>query len=80
MAVSSDFCRDPSKRFLLESLEMRDPRFVRSVSVLSLFEQQQQRLPPVLMGDVSFTYDDLPGQPRLVFKHNSSAWQIWWWR
>ena len=33
---------------------------VRSVSVLSLFEQQQERLPPVLMGDFSFNYDDLP--------------------
>ena len=27
---------------------------------MSLFEQQQERLPPNLMGDVSFTYDDLP--------------------
>ena len=52
--------RDSSQRSLLESLEMRDPRVVRSVSVLSLFEQQQERLPPVLMADVSFTYDDLP--------------------
>ena len=68
VAVSSDFCRDPSKRFLLESLEMRDPRFVRSVSVLSLFEQQQQRLPPVLMGDVSFTYDDLPWAATFSFQ------------
>ena len=39
---------------------MRDPRLVRSVSVLSLFEQQQERLPPALMGDTPFTYDDLP--------------------
>ncbi len=60
VAVSAGIRRDPSKRLLLESLEMRDPRVVRSVSVLSLFEQQQERLPPVLMGDVSFTYDDLP--------------------
>ena len=60
VAVSAELRRDPSQRALLESLEMRDPRVVRSVSVLSLFEQQQERLPPVLMGDVSFTYDDLP--------------------
>jgi len=60
VAVSSEMRLDPSQRSLLESLEMRDPRVVRSVSVLSLFEQQQERLPPVLMGDVSFTYDDLP--------------------
>ena len=60
VAVSSEMRRDSSQRLLLESLEMRDPRVVRSVSVLRLFEQQQERLPPVLMGDVSFTYDDLP--------------------
>ena len=51
---------DPSHRSLLDALEMRDPLVVRSVSVLSLFEQQQERLPPVLMGDVPFIYDDLP--------------------
>ena len=60
VAVSAELRRDPSLRALLESLEMSDPRVVRSVSVLSLFEQQQERLPPVLMGDVPFTYDDLP--------------------
>ena len=60
VAVSSEMRRDSSQRLLLESLEMRDPRVVRSVSVLRLFEQQQERLPPVLMGDVPFTYDDLP--------------------
>ena len=60
VAVSSEMRRDPNQRMLLENLEMCDPRIVRSVSVLSLFEQQQERLPPLLMGDVSFSYDDLP--------------------
>ena len=60
VAVSSEMRRDSSQRSFLEGLEMRDPRVVRSVSVLSLFEQQQERLPPLLMGDISFTYDDLP--------------------
>ena len=60
VAVSSEMHRDSSHRPLLESLEMHDPRIVRRVSVLSLFEQQQERLPPVLMGDISITYDDLP--------------------
>ena len=60
VAVSSEMRRDSNQRSLLESLEMRDPRVVRSMSVLRLFEQQQERLPPMLMGDVSFTYDDLP--------------------
>ena len=60
VAVSAELRRDSAYRSLLEGLEMRDPRVVRSVSVLSLFEQQQERLPPLLMGDAAFTYDDLP--------------------
>jgi len=60
VAVSAAVRRDPTQLSLLESLEMCDPRLVRSVSVLSLFEQQQERLPPALMGDVTFAYDDLP--------------------
>ena len=60
VAVSSGVRSDPNQRMLLENLEMCDPRIVRTVSVLSLFEQQQERLPPALMGDVPFTYDELP--------------------
>ena len=60
VAVSAEVRRDPCQRQVLESMEMRDPRVLRSVSVLGLFEQQQERLPPVLMRDVSYTYDDLP--------------------
>ncbi len=60
VAVTDEVRRDPMQHLLLESLDMRDPRVVRSVSVLSLFEQQQERLPPALMGDTPFTYDDLP--------------------
>ena len=60
VAVSPHFRRNSSHRTLLESLEMLDPRVVRTVSVLSLFEQQQERLPPVLLRDFSFIYDDLP--------------------
>ena len=60
VAVTDEVRRDPMQHGLLESLDMRDPRLVRSVSVLSLFEQQQERLPPALMGDTPFTYDDLP--------------------
>jgi len=60
VAITADIRRDPAQISLLESLDMRDPRLVRCVSVLSLFEQFQERLPPALMGDVPFTYDDLP--------------------
>ena len=44
VAVSLEVRRDPSQRLLLENLDIRDPRVVRTVSVLSLFEQQQERL------------------------------------
>ncbi len=60
VAVSPVCQREPSHRSLLKKLEMHDPRVVRSVSVLMLFEQQQERLPPMLLRDASFTYDDLP--------------------
>lgn len=60
VAVSADVRRDQGMSSLLEGLEMSDPRLVRSMSVLSLFEQQQERLPPGLMTDVVFAYDDLP--------------------
>ena len=40
---------------------MRDPRVVRSVSVLSLFEQQQERLAPVLMGMLPSPMTICPG-------------------
>ena len=52
-------CLDPALRPLLGTL--RCVILVGSVrSVLSLFEQQQERLPPVLMADTFLAYDDLP--------------------
>mgnify|MGYP001249064723 CR=1 FL=1 len=47
VAVSAGFRRDQSMSSLLEGLEMSDPRLLRSMSVLSLFEQQQERLQPM---------------------------------
>lgn len=60
VALSQAVRQDPALRPLRASLEMRDPRQVRALSVLSLFEQQQERLPPVLMADTVLAYDDLP--------------------
>ena len=60
VALSPAVLQDPDLRPLIASLEMRDPRQVRALSVLSLFEQLQERLPPVLMGDTVLAYDDLP--------------------
>ena len=60
VALSQAVRHDQSLRPLLASLEMRDPPKVRALSVLSLFEQQQQRLPPIFMADTFLDYDDLP--------------------
>lgn len=51
---------DPRWAFLEETLETVDPRQVRVVSPLSLFEQQQERLPPAFLPEGGLTYDDLP--------------------
>ena len=60
IALSQAVRQDLSLRDLLATLETRDPRQVRTGTVLSLFEQQQERLPPLLMGDTVLSYDDLP--------------------
>lgn len=60
LALSQDVRRDSALGPLLASLEMRDPRQLRLISVLSLFEQQQERLPPALMADTVLAYADMP--------------------
>ena len=60
VALSPNLLHDQRFNPLLESLEMRDPSEVRVLSLMSLFDQQQERLPTVLMGDVYLAYDDLP--------------------
>ena len=54
VALTQSVRQDPAMRPVLACLEMRDPRQVQAISVLRLFEQHQERLPPVLMaGTVS---------------------------
>ena len=45
---------------LLERSETCDPREFRVLSLLSLFQQQQERLPPAFIGQDGLAYDDLP--------------------
>ncbi len=45
---------------LLEHLEIHDPRQIRLLSLIRLFEQEQERLPPVYMPEASLSYEDLP--------------------
>jgi len=44
----------------LERLEIHDPRQIRLLSLIRLFEQEQERLPPAYMPEVSLSYEDLP--------------------
>ena len=60
LVLSPAILRDPSLRDLLASLEMRDPNLLRILSVISFFEQRQERLPPVLLGETFLSYNDLP--------------------
>ena len=60
VAFSHSVSQDPLVNSLLSRIEIGDQRQARSISVLSLFAQQQERLPPVLMADVPLAYDDLP--------------------
>lgn len=61
VAVTSAIRQNSDRQLLLDMLERCDPRVVRMVSLITLFEQQQERLPPVLMDDSLLVgYDDLP--------------------
>ena len=60
VVLSHAVSQDPGLRPLRARLEKCDQSQVHLLSVLSLFEQQQERLPPVLMGESVLAYDDLP--------------------
>ena len=60
VALSLAVLQDPALLPLLSDMEMRDSRQVHSLSVWRLFEQHQERLPPVLFPDTLLSYDDLP--------------------
>ena len=51
---------DLSLQQLRNQLETGDPSLLRVVSTERLFEQMQERLPPMLLPDVGLIYDDLP--------------------
>ena len=60
VALTQAVRQDPELRPLLARLEICDPQHVRALSVLSLFEQQQERLPPVLLAKSVLAFDNLP--------------------
>ena len=60
VALSPSRRRDRNLSALIDRLEVQDPRVVQTISVISLFEQQQERLPPALLSDPGWSYDELP--------------------
>ena len=60
VALPTPLEHDPRLASLLETLESQDPRQIRLVSPVSLFEQQQERLPPAFLPETSLSYDELP--------------------
>ena len=60
VAISTRRRSESSLSDLIESLETQDPRIVQTISVISLFEQQQERLPPALLADSGLSYEELP--------------------
>lgn len=60
VAISSGCRRDPSFSDLIERLEVQDLRLVQTISLISFFELQQERLPPALLGQAGWSYDEIP--------------------
>ena len=60
VALSPSSRHEPTLSDLIELLEKQDPRLVQTISVISLFDSQQERLPPRLLGDSTLSYEDLP--------------------
>ena len=60
LAISPALRQDPELRPLLDRSETTDPRELRVLSLLSLFQQQQERLPPAFIPQEGLAYDDLP--------------------
>ena len=60
VALSPSCRHDPSLSVLIKRLEVQDPRLIQTISVINLFEKQQERLPPALLADSSLSYDEMP--------------------
>ena len=60
VVLSPDRLRDSGLSSLVQRLEIRDDHLLQTISVISLFEQQQERLPPALLEESAFSYEHLP--------------------
>ena len=60
VAITPASRQSPEVGPLMHRLESRDPRQLRLLSLIRLFEQEQERFPPALLPDDALAYDDLP--------------------
>ena len=60
VAITPASRQSPEVGPLMHRLESRDPRQLRLLSLIRLFEQEQERVPPALLPDDALAYDDLP--------------------
>ena len=60
LAISPACLCDPKLSTFKQSLQMQDPRFVQTISIITLFESLQERLPSALLTESGLSYEDLP--------------------
>ena len=60
VAITPALRQTPEVGPLIQRLESSDPRQLRLLSLIRLFEQEQERYPPALLPDDALAYDDLP--------------------
>ena len=60
VALSSAQVHNQSILQLIERLEIEEHRQIKIISVISLFEKHQERLPPALLADSGLTFDEIP--------------------
>ena len=78
VALSPSCRRDPSLSGLIQRLEIQDPRIVKTISVISLFDSQQERLPPPFLQIQDSRTTNCTGLFLSVCKPSSSDWQTFW--
>ncbi len=65
VALTPSVTTNKTSRPSLDRLQMEDPRYVRMMPLFIMFEQQQERFPPLYLLEGSMIYDDLPWTARL---------------
>ena len=68
VAITAESRKEPELSSLLYIAETIDPSQIRLLSVIHLFEKEQERLPPNLLSDESLCYEELPWSNEFSFQ------------